>query len=180
MGKKVLKASLSKKSLENLKQQLTDYKDQLPSKCEEIVRRLLDCGIEIASAKISESSLGKYVTISTDISSEKMGCKGILLAKGEVKESGEYDPFSTLLAIEFGAGIHYNSEANPKANELGFGVGTFPNQKHAFQEAGWMYLDENTKEWKHTYGVKATMPMYNADIAIIDNIIKIAREVFEN
>lgn len=179
MGKKVFKVTLSKSSLENLKRQLTDYKEKLPSKCEKIVKRLLESGVEVASAKVSESPLGKYVIISTDISYEKMGCKGILLAKGEVKESGEFDPFSTLLAIEFGAGIHYNSEPNPKAGELGFGVGTFPNQIHAFQEEGWMYWDENAQEWKHTYGVQATMPMYSADMDIIDNIVKIARDVFD-
>ena len=55
--------------------------------------------------------------------------------------------------------------------------GTFPGQTHAYQDT-WFYWDENTQEWKPTHGVKATMPMYNADMEIIKNVVKFAKEVF--
>ncbi len=178
MAKKVFKSYLSVKGIEALKRQLLQYKDSLPIKCENIVSRLLQSGVEVSQAKISESPLGKYVTVTTNISADKMGCKGILLAKGAVKEQEGYAPFSILLAIEFGAGIHYNPTPNPNADKFGLGVGTFPGQVHAFQSEGWMYWDEKVQEWRHTYGVKATMPMYSADMEIIQNVVKIAKEVF--
>ena len=178
MAKKVFKSDLSVNGIEALKRQLLQYKDSLPIKCEKLVSRLLQSGVEVSQSKISESPLGKYVTVTTNISSEKMGCKGILLAKGAVKEQEGYAPFSILLAIEFGAGIHYNPTPNPNADKFGLGVGTFPGQVHAFQSEGWMYWDEKAQEWRHTYGVKATMPLYNADIEIIQNVIRIAKEVF--
>ena len=107
-----------------------------------------------------------------------MGCKGILLAKGAVIESDEYNPFSILLAIEFGAGIYFNPTPNPLiSSEFPYGVGTFPWQIHAYEDM-WWYWDENTQEWKPTHGVKATMPMYNADMEIIQNVVKYAKEVF--
>ena len=107
-----------------------------------------------------------------------MGCKGILLAKGAVKEQEGYEPFSILLAIEFGAGAHYNPTPNPLiSSEFPYGVGTFPGQTHAYQDM-WWYWDESTQEWKPTHGVKATMPMYNADMEIIQNVAKVAKEVF--
>ena len=178
MAKKVFKSDLSVKGIEALKSQLLQYKDSLSVKCENLVSRLLQSGVEVSQAKINESPLGKYVTVTTNISSDKMGCKGILLAKGAVKEQEGYAPFSILLAIEFGAGIHFNPTPNPLiSSEFPYGVGTFPGQVHAYQDL-WFYWDENTQEWKPTHGVKATMPMYSADMEIIQNVVKYAKEVF--
>lgn len=177
MAKKVLKTDLSLDGIEALKRQLLQYKDDLPKKCQKLVSSLLQSGIEVASTSISESPLGKYVTVSTNISSEQMGCNGILLAKGAVKEHEDYEPFSILLAIEFGAGIYKNPKANPLTTEMGYGVGTFPGQTHAFQNV-WYYWDENSREWKPTSGIKATMPMYNASEDIRNKVIKTAKEIF--
>ena len=179
MAKKVFKSDLSVNGIEALKSQLLQYKDSLPIKCEKLVSKLLQSGVSVSQTKISESPLGKYVTVTTNISADKMGCKGILLANGAVKEQEGYAPFSILLAIEFGAGVHFNPDPNPLiSSEFPYGVGTFPGQVHAFQSEGWMYWDEKSQEWRHTYGVKATMPLYNADMEIIQNIVKIAKEVF--
>ena len=178
MEKKVFKADLSVKSIEALKSQLLQYKDSLSIKCEKLVSRLLQSGIEVSQSKISESPLGKYVTVTTNISADKMGCKGILLAKGAVIESDEYNTFSVLLAIEFGAGVHFNPTPNPLSAEMGYGVGTFPGQIHAMEPGGWYFWSEEKQQWIHSYGVKATMPMYSADMEIVKNVTKIAKEVF--
>ena len=177
MAKKVFKSDLSVNGIEAIKSQLLQYRNSLPIKCETLVSRLLQSGVAVSQAKISESPLGKYVTVTTNISADNMGCKGILLAKGAVKEQEGYAPFSILLAIEFGAGIHYNPTPNPNADKFGLGVGTFPGQIHAFEDL-WFYWDEDAQEWKPTHGVKATMPMYSADMDIIQNVVKIAKEVF--
>lgn len=173
-----IKEELSAKGIESVKRQLLQYKGSLPIKCEKLVSRLLQSGVEVSQSKISESPLGKYVTVTTNISADKTGCKGILIAKGAVKEQEGYESFSVLLAIEFGAGVHYNPTPNPLiSSEFPYGVGTFPNQIHAYQDL-WFYWDENTQEWKPTHGVKATMPMYSADMDIIKNVAKVAKEVF--
>ena len=176
---KNISEELSVKGIEAIKRQLLQYKDSLPIKCEKLVSRLLQSGVEVSQSKISESPLGKYVTVTTNISAEKIGCKGILLAKGAVKEQDGYEPFSILLAIEFGAGVHYNPTPNPIiSSEFPYGVGTYPGQTHAYEDM-WFYWDENTQEWKPTHGVKATMPMYSADMEIIQNVVKYAKEVFK-
>ena len=173
-----IKEELSVKGIESIKRQLLQYKDNLPIKCEKLVSRLLQSGVAVSQTKINESPLGKYVTITTDVSADKMGCKGILLAKGAVKEQEGYESFSVLLAIEFGAGVHYNPTPNPLiGSEFPYGVGTFPGQTHAYEDM-WWYWDENTQEWKPTHGVKATMPMYSADMEIIQNVVKVAKDVF--
>ena len=179
MAKKVFKSDLSVKGIEALKSQLLQYKDSLPIKCEKLVSRLLQSGVEVSQARINESPLGKYVTVTTNISANKMGCKGILLAKGAVKEQEGYAPFSVLLAIEFGAGIHFNPTPNPLiSSEFPYGVGTFPGQVHAMEPGGGYFWSEEKQQWIHSYGVKATMPMYSADMEIIQNVVKCAKEVF--
>lgn len=178
MAKRVFKSDLSVGDLNDLKRQLLQYKDELPMKCEKLVYRLLQSGVAVSKTKISESTLGKYVTVTTNISSDKMGCKGILLAKGAVKEQEGYAPFSILLAIEFGAGVHFNPTPNPLSAEMGYGVGTFPGQVHAMEPGGWYFWSEEKQQWIHSYGVKATMPMYSADMQIIQNVVKTAKEVF--
>ena len=170
---------LSVKGIEALKSQLLQYKDSLPIKCEKLVSRLLQSGVEVSQARINESPLGKYVTVTTNISSDKMGCKGILLAKGAVKEQEGYAPFSILLAIEFGAGVHFNPTPNPLiSSEFPYGAGTFPGQVHAMEPGGWYFWSEEKQQWIHSYGVKATMPMYSADMEIIKNVVNEAKKVF--
>ena len=178
MAKRVFKADLSVKWIESLKNQLRDYQQELVTvKVQELVKRLLERGEQVSQANVSESSLGKYVSITTNISPEKAGCKGMLIAVGAVKESEGFPPFSTILAIEFGAGIHHNPTPNPNADKFGFGVGTFPGQIHAFED-GWYYWDDDNQEWRYTHGVKATMPMYEASKSIQEEYYKIAKEVF--
>lgn len=178
MAKKTLKCdALSISSIRQLQNQLQQYADSISNKCEELVNRLAEQGIKVAEAKIGESPLGKYVTIKTDITEGKAGCKAILIATGEVKQSEGYADFNTLLAIEFGAGIHYNPTPNPNADKFGLGVGTFPEQIHAFED-GWYYWDDKAQEWRYTHGVKATMPMYHAIMEMMQLIVKTAKEVF--
>lgn len=175
----VIKGNLSVKGIQKMRKELAKYKSSFQYKTKLYVERLIEEGVEVTQAKVRESPLGKYVAISTDISEEKAGCKGIIIATGEVQYSDEYAPFSTILAIEFGAGISYNPNPNPNADELGFGVGTFPGQSHA-EEDGWYFWDDAKQMWIYSKGVKATMPMYETQKYIVDNFKRIAKEVFND
>lgn len=177
MAKKIFKTDLSVSGIKALQKQLQDYQKDLTNKCRELAKQLSEIGIKVSGERIGESPLGKYVTIKTEITEEQAGCKAILIATGSVKESEGYAPFNTLLAIEFGAGIHYNKTPNPNADKFNMGVGTFPGQIHAFED-GWYYWDDKVQKWRYTHGVKATMPMYNASMEIQQNIVKIAKDVF--
>lgn len=174
--KKVLTLSLSQESIQRAIKELWDFETDLQRKCEEYIDRLAQLGEETALMAINESPLGKTVTLQVNKAVETMGCKAVLIATGGVNIAEGREPFYTLLAIEFGAGIHYNPIPNPKAADLGFGVGTFPGQVHAFED-GWYYLGEDDK-WHYSHGVKATMPMYKASAEIISQYKQIAAEVF--
>lgn len=179
MAKKILKSDLSVSGIRNLQKELEKYRDSLTYKCRLLAEKLSEIGANVINAKVDESPLGKYVTLKTEITEEQAGCKAILIATGEVKEQEGYAPFNTLLAIEFGAGIHFNPIPNPNAGEFGLGVGTFPGQTHAFEDY-WFYWNEEKQEWLPTHGVKATMPMYNAGLELQKEVVKIAKEVFGN
>jgi hypothetical protein len=168
---------LSVKEINIAIQEIRQYKADLNNKCEEFCRRLCEVGAEKAKGKVSESPLGKTITVSTDIDPKKTGCKAILYMSGKTYQSEGYEPVNTALLIEFGAGIHYNPEDNPKAAELGYGIGTFPGQMHAFED-GWYFKNDND-EWVYTHGTKATMPMYEASVEMRDKIMEIAKEVFD-
>ena len=173
------KTDLSVSGIEKLKKEIINYRDSLPKKCQIYAKELAEKGLDVAKVRIDESPLGRYVTVSVDVSPERFGGKAILVATGEVKVSDEYSDFNTLLAIEFGAGIHYNPIANPNADDLGFGVGTFPGQLHAFED-GWWYWDEENQEWRYTHGVKATMPMHEADMEMIREAVALGKKIFSS
>ena len=134
--------------------------------------------MRVADAAINSVPIGKTITLTTDINPSKMGCKAIMKMTGRETRTEDGRIFYTALAIEFGAGIRYNPTANPKASEFGMGVGTFPGQTHAENPEGWYYLDSNG-EWKHSYGVQASMPMYKAMVEIRRNLDTVIREVFK-
>lgn len=178
MAKKKYKVNiLSSYSIERLKKELLFYRDELPRKCELLVDRLAKIGLHTANMQLQQSPLGGYVSMRIDINPERMGCKAILVSTGAILQSEGYEDFNILLAIEFGAGIHHNPTANPNSDKFGLGVGTFPGQTHAFED-GWWYWDDDAQEWKYTHGVKATMPMYEASVAIIQEIVRAAKDVF--
>lgn len=178
MTKRTIRGEFSVKGIQSIINQLTDYKKELHDKAELLCRRLAEAGMDVALERIGDSPLGKTITVRIETEPHVSGCKAMLIATGETK-TNDYGTINTLLLVEFGAGIHYNHTANPKAPEFGMGVGTFPNQKWAFNESGWWYLGEDD-EWHHSYGVKATMPMYEASTAIRLQVAEIVREVFGN
>lgn len=176
MAKRVIRGELSSKGVLSIIKQLQDYKKDLRQKAELLCQRLAESGLTVAQFAIGESPIGKTVTLRIEMDPGPDGCKAMLIGTGQTK-SNDYGTINTLLLIEFGAGIHYNHVGNPKAPEFGMGVGTFPNQKWAFNESGWWYKGED-EQWHHTYGTKATMPMYEASVAIREQVSAIAREVF--
>lgn len=173
-----IKMRLCESDIRKAAKQVEQYAGRLVTCCNVFAGRLADLGMTVANAKIGQSPLGKYVKLNVKYEPKSKGCKAILFAQGATLNTPS-GSIQTLMMVEFGSGIHYNHDQNPKASQFGMGVGTYPEQTHAFQEEGWYFMDESG-EWHHSYGVKATMPMYSADIEMIQNIRRIAREVFSS
>ena len=166
------------KSIRELQDKLNQYKNTLVYKANLVVERLIQIGYGVALSHIQETPLGKYIVLSSSLTPEQMGCKAILMAVGEIKDIPGREPFSILMAVEFGAGKYYNEDGHPQAPDFGFGVGTYPEQRFAFSDGWWFMKDDG--EWVYTHGVKATMPMYNALKTMKENTDAIVKEVFAN
>lgn len=91
----------------------------------------------------------------------------------KTKEGLKSAEVSPLLMAEFGSGQYAQ---NPN-NIVGVGQGTFPGQKHAFDEEGWYWVGLDDKLY-HSYGIDPSMPMYEASQALFETAVRVAREVF--
>lgn len=178
---KTIKVSLSRTEIKAAIRKIQKYKEGLLAKCETFAERLAEIGLQEAKVRISQSSLGNTISVSVKTEPFDNGCRAILVGVGQTQQpaDGSFEPINTLIMVEFGAGITYNPTANPKAAEFGYGVGTYPGQTHAFDPNGWYYMGNDNK-WHHSFGIKATMPMYGAAVEMGNNISKIAKEVFGN
>jgi hypothetical protein len=176
--KRITISSLSPSAFERAAKEIREYADHLSDQCRTFVDQLAQIGLDSALTNARMSPLGN--TVSFQIKNYDMAdtAIAILIGTGADTQTENYPVANTLLMIEFGAGIVLNDEQNPFASEFGMGVGTFPDQKHAFDPGGWVYPDE-TGVWHHTYGTKATMPMYHADTDMLQSIEKVARAVFK-
>ena len=161
-------------NLDKLIDYLEDYKNGLDEKARLISERLADLGISVAQQNVG-GEWGSYL-----IFGKQVGEDTIFYAtdSGDIHVSWDgsagYD-VSPLLLCEFGSGQYAD---NPFSVPLPVGQGTMPGQTHAFDPNGWYWRVDG--ELHHSIGVPPDSPMYHASLEIIDNVVKVAREVFGN
>ena len=169
---KKIKMNLSANSIENAIKELTAYRDNIDTRCQTFVSRLAQLGIPIIEKKIQESKGDSNKMHQTRIELTRL--RGFSQAK--LILDGQ-----DILFIEFGAGVHYNgnlgSSPNPKASQFGYSIGGYGEGRG--KNDSWQYVAPSG-EFVKSYGTQATMTMYSADLEIIKNIKKVAREVFSS
>ncbi len=180
MAKKILKSDLSVSGIKALQKQLRDYQNDLNRKCELLVKRLAESGIPVIDENMAKANFtmdSEGVQSGADpqhYTHVKINAFGSY-AKAELIVEGK-----ELLFIEFGAGVYYNgaegSSPHPKGEEFGYVIGSY-GKGHGVQKMWGYYADSG--ELVLTHGVEATMPMYKASLEIANNVVKIAKEVFE-
>lgn len=160
--------SLDTNEINNLIEELNDYSSLLNDKVTIFLWRLASLG-----KKVIDSTYGDgWGDSSRDHKCEFQLDQDGNVSKMKILVSGE-----DILFVEFGAGIALNKgNTHPKAAELGYGVGTYPNQTHAFDPNGWYYRKNGALY--HSFGTEATMPVYKASLEIISQMEEIAKEVF--
>lgn len=169
MAKKI-SISLSQKSIQDAINEVRKYQRELIDKNELFVRRLAELGIPIINQNIAAAQGDSDKNHNTYIKINSFG--GYSEAKLVVEGKD-------LLFIEFGAGIHYNGSAgtspHPKGEEFGYTIGSYG--KGQGSKDFWFYYAD-TGEAVMSHGTESTMPVYKAIVEIIQNIRRIAREVF--
>lgn len=164
-----IKLELSEKSIQEAIDMIDSYKNSLSVKVDKFLARIADIGINVVRATMASVPLdeaGSYW-----VEEVKKPPNGVAIVLGGDK----------VLFVEFGAGVIYSNPQNPKASELGYGVGTYPDQKYAWNltqwGGGWWYVDDSG-ESHHSYGNPAYMPMYKAETEILSQLRTVAKEVF--
>lgn len=174
-ARKVIRGSLSSQGIRHIIGELQSYRHSLERYSALFAKRLAEEGFDVAQIYIAEAT-------ETADRDKPIGTLDIKTdANGWVSSVRLQFTGLQVLFVEFGAGAIYNPgiTPNPWSATFGMGVGTFPRQKHAFDDNGWSYYG-NDDQWHHTYGTKATMPMFHASQALRqrDLVIRIAKEVF--
>lgn len=165
---KTIKLNFSAKSIQNAINELKAYQKEFQRKNDIFVKKLSEEGLQVIQTtmeSIPDEEKGSYYT-------EIIYDKNVDITGASVRLSGD-----KVLFIEFSSGITYGSSNYPLPSGSEYGVGTYPGQTHAFSPYGWWYKDENG-EVHHSYGNRAYMPMYHAEVAIVLAVRKIAKEVF--
>ena len=177
---KKITVKLNSKSIKKAIKELEDYRNSLKAKSELLVSRLLDEGIKVAYQHTGK--YGGYVEFKKEIEGGEQ-CVGLLigsdakpyLSTWKYKDGVKTAEVSGLYMLEFGSGWL----ANVIWDVQGVGQGTFPEQTHAFDEHGWFWEDEDGTR-HHSRGEEPHYPMYFADMTMLSQVDKIAREVFRS
>ena len=173
--------NLSTKSINETIKELEHYRDSLSIKSETLVNRLIDEGIEVAYKHLGRYS--GYVEFTKEVENEGSQCVGVLIGADSkpfistwrVKGGEKSVEVSGILMSEFGSGWL----ADVIWNVSGVGQGTFPGQTHAEEPGGWWWTDVDGIK-HHSIGEPPQYPMYHADMTMIEQIDRIAKEVFAN
>lgn len=196
MAKKTIRVNLfSISSIQNLREELIEYRDSLDTKLWYFVKDLLEQGIETAQASIAENDthdLAKRIVFDKRIEIHEDGCRGILMAGGEKLYSRWYRSdgqggvdeargvLNALLAAEFGTAAY---ALPPQARFGGYGgQGTNSQFGHSTQTMWWIatgVTDEGKLTgWKVGTAIRPSRPLHNALIKMEQEIENTARRYF--
>lgn len=169
MARKTIKIDLSDgKSLDNAIKQIQEYQKNLPRKVQILIDRLAKEGLQVVQStmeSVPDEEKGSYYTEIVNNS------KGDIIGAA-IRLTGD-----KVLFIEFSAGITYGTDSYPLPSGDKYGMGTYPGKGHWDSPYGWWYVDEQGNK-HHSYGNRAYMPMYHAEVEIISQVSNIAKEVF--
>lgn len=173
----------NEKSIKEAIKELKEYRQTVERKSEIFVTRLMELGIPIVDSTIArtEGDSDLYHVTRIEIKSFGEYTEARLIVEGE-----------DIAFIEFGAGVHYNGEGSPRKSqkgsvaggeykitggkEIGYTIGSYGHGQG--KKDGWVYIaDDGGRVFSQ--GTKASMPIYHATMEIINNIARIAKEVFD-
>lgn len=158
--------------------QLEDYRDSLAKKQTEFLQRIAEVGVQEAEARFEQA---QYDGVNDVVVHEPEWVNDNTIA---VKASG-----SSILFIEFGAGVHYGTPQHEKAAEYGYERGGYGN--HRGKNDFWFYQGERGTNGEEpndpdmaarglvfTRGNPANRCMWETSKKMRSELLRIAKEVF--
>lgn len=174
MAKKVFKLNpLSPSSIASVQKQLKEYRDSLDVKCQRLSQELADRGVQIAKANVTRLDAIFTGELLNSIHSKKGGgdkntavffivadsrhAAYVEFGTGQLGQEGSY-PYP------FPEGVEWDYNSGETIIEISPG------------QYGWFYPKDG--KWYFTQGMPSRPFMYETSIELIQEIPKIAKEVF--
>ena len=175
MSKRVIKVTLSEKSIDNAIKELKNYKTWLKECTVKFIQALGEEGVQVATAKFQTAVYDGTNDVSVSVESRDNN-KVAVVAVG-----------SSVLFIEFGTGVKYPYN-HPEAGKNGFTRGGY-GYKLGRLENGWRYTGDPGSNGEvittgkhagevHTYGNPANMSMYETVRELEEKFEEIARRCY--
>lgn len=172
---KTIRISLNARSIRNAIKEIEAYRDRLSRIRENICMELAEIGMKEASVRFASAHYDGVNDSSVTIEPIINGYK--VVASGD-----------SIAFIEFGAGVHYNAGSSypiPKPSGI-VGIGEYGKKQG--KKDKWQYKGDPGTDGVAsrdgrvvtTHGNPAQMPMYNALIAMQDEVERVVREAFRN
>lgn len=178
MARDSINIVLTKKSIDEAISKLQEYQDWILQKTKQLAKELANVGIPVINANMEKAS---YTYDSDGIRS---GSNTIHIAYVELNSTGTSTEATLIVQgeeimfIEFGAGVYYNGTAgdspHPNGKVNGMVIGSY-GKGHGVRKV-WGYYDNG--KLILTHGVEAQMPVYKAEMKIVQKYLEVARRVF--
>ena len=163
-------------SIDKAIRELKDYQQWIQRKADELRERIAYFIARDASAVFNTAAAKDDLW------------EGVITGRVEVTVQPDGDNVTLVIAsgedavfMEFGAGVFYNgsvgSSPHPLGAGLGFTIGSYSTYKP--DKEVWGYNDIDGK-LHLTHGTPASMPLYKATMSVRQDIVQIAREVFNS
>ena len=161
---KVIKMSLSPKSIGQVIKELRAYRDSLENRKQQLLDELAKIGLNEAQVRFTNAMYDGINDSDVTLRTIENGYQ--IVAEGKA-----------VAFIEFGTGVHYNpTDPYPKARPEGIvGIGEYG--KGYGKRQAWGFKNESG-ELVITHGNPAAMPMWYASEEMRNSILTIARRVF--
>lgn len=163
---------LSEESLDEAIMAVQVYRDSLDQKASALVRDVTDRIKELAYIELTKH-IETGDTIASLHTDYKMGATTARVIVG-----------GAAVWLEFGTGVVANNTyqgayVHPRAGNLGMmGIGDY-GQFHGADPEGWWYYDQNGRR-RHTFGIPATLFMWNSAQTAKMEIPNMARRLFRS
>lgn len=160
---------LSESSIQNLINQLEEYKKSLINKCEILASRIAELGVEVAKASIVDLDAVFTGELYDSIYSSKISNDGNKVIFAVVADSDH------AIYVELGTGIVGAESPYPGNLPVVYAQGKTIRQL-SDGRYGWFYQRDG--QWYFTEGMPSRPFMYFATMEMYNQVVQIAKEVF--
>ena len=164
MARRAITVRLNSKSISSAIEEVHAYRAWVERKTQELTRRLAELGAGEARVRFAGAQYDGNNDAGVSVEAIDGGFR--LVATG-----------GSVFFIEFGAGVYYNgTEPYPEPRPAGgVGIGEYGQGKG--KRKAWGFYDDGG-ELVITHGTPAAMPMLHASRIMLQEMVRIAREVF--